>query len=110
MKRRSAILTAEMTSGLVSCAGGEVCVQAEATTSTMDHEEALMCFDAYEGREYEIRVLVRGVRRDLYDSQDGRRTVERGPFRITRFMIVDASSSETVASREPVVAPEPDSD
>ena len=89
---------------------GEVCVQALATTSTMDQEEALMCFDAREGREYEIRVQVRGVERELTDTMAMRRTVERGPFRITGFWIVDAGSSEIVASHEPPVIPATDSD
>ncbi|MGI9257534.1 MAG: hypothetical protein ACR2QQ_01740 [Gammaproteobacteria bacterium] len=89
---------------------GEVCVQAEATTSTMDQEEALMCFDALEGHEYEIRVQVRGVERDLVDSMARRRTVERGPFRITGFWIVDAGSSEIVASYEPIAIPGLESD
>jgi hypothetical protein len=80
---------------------GEVCVGARATTSTMDQEEALMCFDANEGRSYEIRVRVQGVQRDLVDSTDTIRPAERGPFRITRFWIVDAGTSQVVAIFEP---------
>jgi len=89
---------------------GEVCVQTEATTSTMDQEQALMCFDAFSGHEYEIRVQSRGVERDLVDTMGIRRTVERGPFRITGFWIVDTGTSEVVASYEPITIPATDSE
>ena len=61
-----------------------------------------MCFDAYAGRSYEIRVRVQGVQRDLVDTTDTIRPAERGPFRVTRFWIVDAGTSETVAVYEPL--------
>ncbi len=80
---------------------GDVCVGVLATTSTMDQATAELCFDALTDNVYEIRVLVAGIERDLVDSSNVRRTVERGPFRVTGLFMVDVSSSKIVAVKIP---------
>ncbi len=68
-----------------------------ATTSTMDQETAELCFYALAGLTYEIRVLVAGVERDLVDDSGTRRPAQRGPFRVTRILMVEVATSEVVA-------------
>ena len=80
---------------------GEVCVGVLATTSTMDQASAELCFDALADNVYEIRALVAGIEQDLVDSASVRRTVQRGPFRVTGLFMVDVSSSEIVAVKIP---------
>ena len=81
----------------VSVLPGDVCLGVLATTSTMDQKTAELCFDASPGLTYEIRVLVAGIEQDLVDDAGVRRSVQRGPFRVTRIWIVDAGTSRTVA-------------
>ena len=78
---------------------GDVCVGVLATTSTMDQASAELCFVAEADTVYEIRVQVAGVERDLVDTQNITRRVERGPFRVTQLFMVNAATAEIVAVR-----------
>ena len=80
---------------------GEVCVGALATSSMLGQQSAELCFDAFAGSIYEIRVLVTGTERDFDDTLGGLRAVQGPPFSITRIWIVDTATLEVVASFTP---------
>jgi len=82
------------------------CVEAVATTSTLDSFAAELCFEAVQGRHYEIRALTRGspLPPQLVSSgADIPITVnpESGPFTVTMLLVIDASTQEIVAAAEP---------
>jgi hypothetical protein len=58
---------------------------------------AELCFWAYAGSIYEVRVMVAGMERELEYAQDGWLIVESGPSTVTRIWMVDAATSEVVA-------------
>lgn len=76
---------------------GERCIEVQARSSSVSPVTAELCFWAYAGSIYEIRVLVAGMERELEYAEDGWLIVESGPSTVTRIWMVDAATSEVVA-------------
>lgn len=84
-----------------------VCIEARATTSTMDSMVSELCFNAFAGNHYEVRASVSG-------SSSGRPTAvpdifalpdlqnpQSGPFFISRLFVIDSATTAIVASASP---------
>ncbi len=83
-----------------------VCVEARATTSTMDSMSADLCFNAYAGNRYEVRATVSGATSgvtaaDVLDDTQELFSSQSGPFRVSRLFVIDMSTREIVASASP---------
>ncbi len=76
---------------------GETCIGVRAGSSTVASMTAELCFEAYAGSTYEIRVLSAGTQQDLEDSAGGQRAVQNASSTVTRIWMVDAATSEVVA-------------
>ena len=83
-----------------------VCVEARATTSTMDSMSADLCFNAYAGNRYEVRATVSGATSgvtaaDVLDDTQELFSSQSGPFSVSRLFVIDMSTREIVASARP---------
>jgi hypothetical protein len=85
-----------------------VCVDARATSSTLDSMVSELCFNAYQGNRYEVRASVSGVSggaqpavADVVNNMPDLRRAQSGPFKISRLYIVDTSTQQIVASTIP---------
>ncbi len=83
-----------------------VCVEARATTSTMDSMSADLCFNAYAGNRYEVRAAVSGATSgatagDVGGDTQGLLGSQSGPFTVSRLFVIDMSTRRIVASASP---------
>ncbi len=83
-----------------------VCVEARATTSTMDSMSADLCFNAYAGNRYEVRAAVSGATSgatagNVSGDTEGLRGSQSGPFTVSRLFVIDTSTQRIVASASP---------
>ncbi len=83
-----------------------VCVEARATTSTMDSMSADLCFNAYAGNRYEVRAAVSGAASGVTAGNVGGDTQgllgsQTGPFTVSRLFVMDMSTRRIVASASP---------
>ncbi len=76
---------------------GERCIGVRARSTSVASTTAELCFWAYSGSVYDIRVLVAGREQELEYADGDQRPVESGPFTVTRIWMVDAATSEVVA-------------
>ena len=81
------------------------CVEAAATSSTLDRYAAELCFEPTEGRNYEIRALTRGSPQPPQLVSTGydipiQVNAESGPFNVTTLFIVDMTTHDVVAYAE----------
>lgn len=82
------------------------CIEATATSSTLDRFSAELCFEPVEGGQYEIRALTRGSPQPNQLATTGGEipvaiNSASGPFQVTMLLIVDSSTLEIVAAAEP---------
>ncbi len=81
-----------------------VCVEARATTSTMDSMSADLCFNAYAGNRDEVRAAVSGATSAGVTAGDARGDTQgllgsqSGPFTVSRLFVMDMSARRIVAS------------
>ncbi len=83
-----------------------VCIEARATTSTMDSMSAELCFNAYAGDRYEARAAVSGATSgvtagDVGGDTEGLFGSQSGPFTVSRLFVIDVSTRRIVASASP---------
>ena len=84
-----------------------VCLEARATTSTLDSMESELCFNAYAGGQYEVRALVSGASTGLstalpdFDDLPELENAHSGPFFVSRLFVLDMTTREIVASASP---------
>ena len=77
---------------------GERCIGVRVSSISVAATTAELCFWAYAGSIYEIRVSIAGTQRELVESsQSDRRAVESTSSAITRIWMEDAPTSEVVA-------------
>lgn len=84
-----------------------VCIEARATTSTLDSMESELCFNAYAGNNYEVRASVTGASSglptavpDMHEMPE-LEDAQSGPFFISRLFVIDMTTREIVASTSP---------
>ncbi len=81
-----------------------VCVEARATTSTMDSMSADLCFNAYAGNRDEVRAAVSGATSAGVTAGDARGDTQgllgsqTEPFTMSRLFVMDMSTRRIVAS------------
>jgi len=80
---------------------GERCIEVRARSTAVVSMTAELCFWAYSGSIYEIRVSVAGRERELELGEGEQRPVESIPTTVTRIWMVDAATSEVVAVYTP---------
>ncbi len=84
-----------------------VCIEARATTSTLDSMESELCFNAYAGSYYEVRAVVSGASYGTptavvdIDELPELQNAHSGPFSISRLFVIDMATREIVASASP---------
>ena len=99
--------TVRITSRSIRVLPRGVCIEARATSSTLDFLASELCFDAYAGSRYEVRASVTGSTSstptqvaDINDMPDLPNT-QSGPFFVTRLFVMDMSTRRIVASVSP---------
>ncbi len=83
-----------------------VCVEARATTSTLDSMSADLCFNAYAGMRYEVRAAVSGATSgvtavNVADDTQIIPSSQSGPYTVSRLFVIDTSTRRIVASASP---------
>jgi len=84
-----------------------VCIEARATTSTLDSVESELCFNAYAGNRYEVRASVSGASAGMPTAVPDMQEMpelegaQSGPFFISRMFVIDMTTREIVASASP---------
>ena len=84
-----------------------VCIEARATTSTLDSMESELCFNAYAGNRYEVRASVTGASAGMPTAVPDMQEMpelegaQSGPFFISRMFVIDMTTREIVASSSP---------
>lgn len=84
-----------------------VCIEARATTSTLDSMESELCFNAYAGNRYEVRALVTGASTGMPTAVPDMQEMpelegaQSGPFFVARVFVIDMTTREIVASTSP---------
>ena len=85
-----------------------VCIEARATSSTMDSMVSELCFNAYAGSHYEVRASVSGASRGTptavpdIGALPGLQNLQSGPFSISRLFVIDLATTTVVASASPL--------
>ena len=80
---------------------GERCIEVRARSTAVVPMTAELCFWAYSGSIYEIRVAVAGREQELQYGEGDPRPVESIPTTVTRIWMEDAATSEVVAVYTP---------
>ena len=84
-----------------------VCIEARATTSTLDSMESELCFNAYAGNHYEVRASVTGASTGMPTAVPDMQEMpelegaQSGPFFVERMFVIDMTTREIVASTSP---------
>lgn len=84
-----------------------VCIEARATTSTLDSMESELCFNAYAGNRYEVRASVTGASTGMPTAVPNMQEMpelegaQSGPFFVARVFVIDMTTREIVASASP---------
>ncbi len=85
----------------------ETCIEARATTSTLDSMSADLCFEPYSGGRYEVRASVSEstssapTQVDVGDVLQALPNVQSGPFNVSRLFVMDMATRRIVASSSP---------
>ncbi len=86
-----------------------VCIEARATTSTLDSFSTELCFNAYANIRYEVRAEVTGFSSagrtvqvgDIFDDTQPVSSAQTGPYNVSRLFVLDMSTRMIVASVRP---------